>query len=135
MNHNCTNLHFDGSSKGVLEVAFILGIQNLEIDPKRARSHSGIRQLVLDVGNLERYKHAYCSVLWEQLMQDLQPLRVHHCVEDAHPGHIAARVIEARDKAQSDRIIDSRKNNRYGGRGCFRCHCWRFAASSNDHGD
>ena len=66
-------------------------------------------------------------------MQELEPLGVNRSVENAHAGSITARSIEACDKANSNGVVDGRKDNRYCGRrrlGRYRC---RLTTGCNDY--
>ena len=48
----------------------------------------------------------------DQLMQQLQPLRHEFCIPDSHAGEIAARSIQAGNKAKLNRVPGNAENDR-----------------------
>ena len=51
-------------------------------------------------------------VAGDQLVEQPQPLRSEFGAEPAHPGDVAARPIEAVDKAAFDRVVAAHEDDR-----------------------
>ena len=75
-----------------------------------------------------------CGV-WNELAQETKPLRPDIGGQQADPGEIAARLIQAGDEAIPDRIAGGRENDRDCGRCCLGSLRWSGASRRDNNVD
>ena len=110
-------LALDESCKGGLDVAVAAGIENDELLPDRLRRGLHVSSLRLGSRSVRVDEHGNRCRLGHQLAQQLQPLRPQLAAEKADARDVAARPVEAGDKAVLDRVAAGREDDR-DRRGC-----------------
>ena len=95
---------FEDSREGSIEVGIGRGLQELQLQPVRARRDLHLSHILIRgrVGGVDEQSHRGDG--GNQLLQHLQPLRLDFGEEQGHAGKIVARPGEACDQTELYRI-------------------------------
>jgi hypothetical protein len=89
-----------------IQIAVSTGIQDMNSQPKGPRSLLHWFKVFFEDWTFRIDQHGYDVRHGNQLMEQPDPLHRKYIIEQTNSGNVAARPIEARDKAKADWIGD-----------------------------
>src|SRR6516162_5038689 len=109
------------SRKRRFDIGFRTGLKDVELKSKSSGCHLHLWQQLRGIGLIGwAYEQSHSFHVRDQLMQKLQPLRVHLYVQRRYAGDVATRSVQARDQPRCDRITPNFKDDRDRGGSRFR---------------
>ena len=121
-------------AEGVIDVAFIAGIHDLDLPPERARGELSVADVRWRIRIGRVHEQADGCGVGRELGDQLHPLGHQIANQHADASQIAAWAVEAADEARLDRIAGDDEDNRYG-RGCGLGGRRRNVAGRDQHCD
>ena len=135
MKNESGGLHLHHGRERFIDVALSACPQDMDLEPEDAGRRLHVSRYSLRerrVGRVDEQGHD--GGLWDDLVQQLQPLRPDRHGELGDAGHIAAWLTQAGYKSKGNRIATDREDDRNPcGRGLCR-QGRRGAAERGDHG-
>jgi hypothetical protein len=121
------------TGKGPIDLVDRRGVENLDLQPDGGGSFLHLVQCGLGRRRIARIdEHSNANSLGYQVTQQPQPFSDHLLGEKIHAGRVAARPIQAGDKAKLDGVFaDADRDRRRCSFGCKRSD---VAAGRSDHG-
>jgi hypothetical protein len=128
----CSQL--DQGLKHLFEIAFRARVQDMELHSKGMGCRLQTAQKGLSEGGTGRVnKHAETGRGGQQLVQQLEPLRPHLCIQVGHACQVAAGPAQACNKSNLDRVNSYPEDDRDGGSGGLCRQGRRSAAGCRNH--
>src|SRR5262249_11867516 len=119
--------------KGCLDLALAADIEIEELLADCLRRGLHLTSIRLGIGNVRIHEVGNCRRFGHELVQQLQSLRRQQNGEKAHARDVAARPIEAGDKAELDWVAAGCKDD-WPLRGCCLGRQCRSSAAGSNHG-